>query len=464
MQPDSRDKQGTEGGLDLRHYLQVVWKRKWLILAIFVVTAGSAWVFQSRQTPIFQAAATVLIEPEAPRVVNIQDVSPGTGNASEYYATQHRVITSRPIVEATIERLKLKERIPAIGNARDPVSSVASRVVVAPVRSTRLVSVGFQSPDPELAAEVANGLASEYVSYNLGLKHRAAQEAVVWLNEQIGELREKSKKSSAALQAYQARSDLLGIQEQRQLTQSKIIEINRAYLEAQNQRLTMESRFKELSAAAKDPNVVESVVRMSDDPLILKLKNEAADLLGQRARLSQLYREKHPDLVVLDAQIKLANQRIQSELTKMLQGLETQVRVARGREQALLAQVNELRREAQRLTAQEAQARALDVERQSSEELHATVLKRMNEAGLATALDTSNIRVVEPAIVPHRPLYPRTRLIMIISLIAGLGLGVGAAFVVEYLDDRVRSPEDVERALGVPVLGIVPVFSQKRDA
>jgi uncharacterized protein involved in exopolysaccharide biosynthesis len=226
----------------------------------------------------------------------------------------------------------------------------------------------------------------------------------------------------------------------------------------------MESRLKELSAVAKDPNAVESVVRMADDPLILKLKNEASDLLAQRARLSQLYREKHPDLVVLDAQIKLANQRIQSELAKMLQALETQVRVLRGREEALLSQVNELRREAQRLTTQEAQARALDVERASTEELHAVVLKRLNEAGLATALDASNIRVVEAAMPPRGPAYPRTQLIMIMSLIGGLALGFGAAFVVEYVDDRVRSPEDVERAVGVPVLGIVPVFGAKRDA
>ena len=464
MQVDSGSRQGEQGVLDLRHYFQVLWKRKWLILAVLGVTVGSAWVFQALQTPLYEAKATVMIEPEPPRVVNIQDVAPGSGNTGEYYATQYRVITSRPIAEATIERLRLKERVPEIGTSRDPARAFSARAVVTPVRATRLVSIGYLLPDPELAAEVANGLAAEYVRYNLNLKHRTAQDAVVWLNEQIEELRAKSKKSSAALQAYQAKADILGIQEQRQLTQSKIIDVNRAYTDAQNQRLTMESRLKELSAVAKDPNAVESVVRMADDPLILKLKNEASDLLAQRARLSQLYREKHPDLVVLDAQIKLANQRIQSELAKMLQALETQVRVLRGREEALLSQVNELRREAQRLTTQEAQARARDVERASTEELHAVVLKRLNEAGLATALDASNIRVVEAAMPPRGPAYPRTQLIMILSLVGGLALGFGAAFVVEYVDDRVRSPEDVERAVGVPVLGIVPVFGAKRDA
>jgi len=464
MQAGSRSTQGNAGALDLRHYFRVVWKRKWLILAVLGATTGAAWVVQSQQIPIFQATATILIEPEPPRVVNIADVTPGPGNAQEYYATQQRIITSRPVVEAAIERLDLKTRLPAIGRSSDPVGRFVRRTSVEAVRNTRLLAVRFEDPDPVIAADVANGLAAEFVRHNMNLKHRTAREALAWLNEQIGELRGKARASSAALQAFQARADLLGIQEQRQLTQAKIIDSNRTYQEAHNQRLSMESKLKELRDVAKDPNAAESILRVADDPLIRKLKIEASDLLGQRARMSQLYRDKHPDLLALDAQIKLVNQRIQVELKNILQSLETELRVARAREQTLLTQVNELRREAQRLTTQEAQARALDRERESSEELHATVLKRLNETGLATALDASNIRIVEPATPPGWPVRPRTRLIMMLSVVAGLGLGVVAAFVVEQMDDRVRTPDDVERVVGLPVLGVVPVFSAKRDA
>lgn len=464
MQAGSTEAQGIAGALNLRHYFRVVWVRKWLILAIAVVTVASAWVFVSRQEPLFLATAMVMIEPEAPRVVNIQDVAPGVGSPVEYYLTQIRVIRSRPIADATIKRHKLNERVPALAASSDPGSLFQARSYVEPVRGTRLVAVGFYDPDRALAAEVANALASEYVRYNLELKHRTAQDALVWLNEQIGELRDKAAKSSAAVLAHQARADLLGLQEQRQLTQSKIMDATRGYQEAQNARLTLESKLRELRDVAKDPNAAESILRVADDPLVHKLKAEASDLLGQRARMSQLYREKHPDLIVLDAQIKLANQRIQAELKNMLQSLETELKVARGREQALLGQVNELRREAHQLAAKETQARALDRERESTEQLHATVLKRLNETGLTTALDASNIRVVEAARPPWRPMYPRTQLIMILSVVAGLALGVGAAFVVDHLDDRVRSPEDVERVLGRPVLGVVPEFSPKRDA
>jgi capsular polysaccharide biosynthesis protein len=278
MQAGSGRTQGIDA-LDIRHYLRVVWKRKWLIVAVVAATTGAAWILQSRQVPIFQAATTVLIEPEPPRVVNFAaDVNPGTGNTQEYYATQQRIITSRPVVGATIQRLDLKTRIPALRGSSDPVGSFVRRTTVDAVRNTRLINVRFESPDPQIAADVANGLAAEYVRYIVDQKHRTAKEALAWLNEQIGELRGKTKVSTAALQAFQARADLLGLQEQRQLTQAKIIDINRTYQEAQNQRLTMESRLKELTDVAKDPNAAESILRVADDPLIRKPQAEASDL------------------------------------------------------------------------------------------------------------------------------------------------------------------------------------------
>jgi uncharacterized protein involved in exopolysaccharide biosynthesis len=129
----------------------------------------------------------------------------------------------------------------------------------------------------------------------------------------------------------------------------------------------------------------------------------------------------------------------------------------------LLANVNELKREARTLTERETQALALQRERDSSEELHTAIMKRFKETGIATALEANNVRIVEPATPPDIPARPRTRLILMLSVVAGLALGGGVAFLAESLDNRVRSPEDVERAVGLPVLGIVPVFSSKRE-
>jgi uncharacterized protein involved in exopolysaccharide biosynthesis len=448
----------------LRDYLRVVWKRRWSVLGVLAVTVASAVVFMSIQVPIYEAAATVLIEPQPPRVVNIPiDVAQESAASADYYATQYKLIESRPIVEGATQRLRLKERVPGLDTWTDPYWFLRGKLTVEPVKNTRLVLVKIGDPDPRFAAELANGVANEYVRHNLGLKHKAAQEATEWLNEQLATLKAQALKSAKALQTYQAQADLVGVQEQRQITQAKAVESHRAYLEAQNQRLTIEAKLRELSRVAKDPTMAETMSLVADDPLIRKLKTEASDLQIERSRLAQVSRSKHPDLLALDAQIKHVNQRLQAEIQKLLRAVETEYNVAKAREATLLANVNELKREARTLTEREAQALALQRERDSSEELHNAVLKRLKETGIATALEANNVRVVELATPPAFPARPRKMLIWIASTIGGLALGIGVAFLAESLDNRVRSPEDVERAVGLPILGIVPVFSGKRE-
>jgi uncharacterized protein involved in exopolysaccharide biosynthesis len=457
--------ESPERSSPLHAYVKVLRSRWRLVLAVFVVTVVSAVIFTSRLTPVYQAAATVLIDPEPPRVVNIPEVANDAGRSLDYYPTQYKVLQSRPVVEAVIEELKLKERMPHLRDSRDPYLSMLytedSFLSIEPVKNTRLVLVKFDHPNPVLATEIANAVAKQYVEYTLEMKQNEAQTANAWLNEQIESLRAKAQESSRALQAYQAKADLLGLQDQRQITQAKLIDFNRAYLDAQGQRLASESKLRELTRIAKDPAGSETIFTVVNDPLIQKLKTEASDLQIERSRLSQIYRPKHPDLMQLEAQLQQVNQRLREEIQKLVKAVETEYKVAKGREETLLANMNELRREARALNEREAQALSLQREKDSVEELQANVLKRLKETGLTSALTSTNIRVIEPATRPPYPIRPRTRVIWALSAVCGLVLGIGVAFLSDSLDNRVRSPEDIERLLGVPIVGVVPVFSGK---
>jgi polysaccharide biosynthesis transport protein len=458
------ESQRPETSSPLYAYLKVLRDRWLMIVSVFVVTLVSAVVFTSYQTPIYQAGATVLIEPETPKVMNIPEVTRETGGSQEYYATQYKVLQSRPVVEAVIQRLNLKQRLPGLARAKDPYWSLVRDLTIEPIKMTRLVLVKFDSEDPELATEIANAVAEQFVEYGRDVKRAEAQTATVWLNQQIESLRAKAQQSSSALRLYQAKADLLGLKEQREITQAKLIDFNRAYLEAQGQRMTAESRLRELSRIAKDPATSETLLSITGDPVIQKLKTAASDLQIERSKLAQVSRAKHPDLIQLDAQIREVNERLQAEVQKMIRVVETDYKVAKAREDTVLANVNELRREARALHEREAQALSLEREKDSAEEIQATVLKRLKETGLESALTASNIRVSEPAIRPTLPVRPRTRLIWTLASVFGISLGVGVAFVVDSLDRRVRSPEDIERVLGVPVLGVIPVFRAKRHA
>src|SRR5215468_6864228 len=436
------------GEVHLKEYLRLLLKHRWLILAVFVTVAVTGAVWTLSQTPIYQAAATVQIEPELPKVLNMQEVTSTSQGSLEYYRTQYALMTSRPVLQNAIDALTREHDTGALS--------------VEPVRNTQLVQVTFQHPDPALAAKVATTVAQAYVKYNLDAKLKGTRDALAWLNEQMAGLRSKVEESSVALQNYRVKAGILGIQEQRALTAQKAQEVNRAHLEAQAQRLSLEGKLNALTRIAKEQESTESLATAVDDPLIRKLKTELAELQVQRSKLLQTYKERHPEVLKIDAQIQQLTQRLEAEIGKALRSLETEYRVAKAREDSLLSAVNRLRAEGQQLNEKEIQYGALQREQESNQQLYEAVLKRVKETGVQGGLDSNNARVVEDAAVPGAPIRPRKKLGLLLSLMVGLVLGIGAALALEYLDTSVKSPDDIERGLGLPVIAIVPAFELRR--
>ncbi|OGL02459.1 MAG: hypothetical protein A3E31_15265 [Candidatus Rokubacteria bacterium RIFCSPHIGHO2_12_FULL_73_22] len=446
----------------LRDYLRILRKHRWLIAGLFLVTVLTVAIWTFLQTPVFQASATILIEPEPPRVLNIQEVSPIGSPTQDYYRTQYELITSRPIVEKVIETLGLTKRMPALASALDPARAFLGATTIEPKRNTRLVLVKFEHPDPALAAEVANALARQYARHNVEIKLKSAREALTWLTEQMTSLKAKVQESSVALQNYRVKAGIMGLEEQRKITAQKIMDFNKAYLEAQAQRLTIEAKLGELGRIVSHPGGAQTIFTVADNPLIQKLKGEASDLEVQRSKLLKVYKDKHPEVLKVQAQLDQVGTRIDAELKTMLRAVQTEYRVARAREDTLLGNVNRLRQEGQDLSEKEIQYMNLQRDSDSNQQLYEAVLKRLKETGVTGGLDTNNVSVVEEATVPRTPVKPRKAINLIVSVLVGLFVGVGVALTIEYFDTTIKTPDDVERYLGLPVIGIVPLFEGKR--
>lgn len=446
----------------LRDYIRILRKHRWLIAGLFLVTVLTVSIWTFVQTPIYQGSATVLIEPEPPKVLNIQEVAPIGSPTQDYYRTQYELITSRPILEKVIETLNLTQRIPGLATSPDPARAFLASVTIEPKRNTRLVLVKFDHPDAALAAEVANGLAKQYAKHNLEMKLRAARDALAWLTEQMSGLRARVQESSVALQNYRVKAGIMGLQEQRQITAQKIMDFNKAYLEAQAQRLSIEAKLNELNRIAVDRSSSQTIFTVADNPLIQKLKAEAADLEVQQSKLLKVYKEKHPEVLKVQAQLDQVNRKIDAEMKTMLRAVQTEYRVAKAREETLLGNVNRLRQEGQDLSEKEIQYLNLQRDADSNQQLYEAVLKRLKETGITGGLDTNNVSVVEEAAEPRSPVKPRKAINLIVSVLVGLFVGVGAALTIEYFDTTIKTPDDVERYLGLPVIGIVPVFAGKR--
>jgi uncharacterized protein involved in exopolysaccharide biosynthesis len=439
-------------------YRRVLRKHRWLMAGIFLLTVLTVAIWSFLQIPIYQAIATILIEPEPPKVLNIQDVTP-VGAMSPYdpafYPTQYEIIKSRAVVQRALEILNPKER----GSAS---SGLSGSLAVDPVRNTRLVLIRVAGPDPARAAAEANAIANAYAKYNVELKLKGARDALAWLTEEAGRLRAKVEESSQALQNYRVKSGILGMQEQRQISAQKIIEANKAYLEAQAQRMSVEAKASELAQVAKDPAAAGTIFSEADNPLVGKIKGEIGSLETEKSKLLKVYKEKHPEIVKIDAQIQHLQDRLQAEFRGTLRSAQTQVKVARAREDSLLNEVNGLRREGQELNDKESQYQNLQREVESNQQLYDSVVKRLKETGVAGGLENSNVRIVEEATAPGVPIRPRKAWNLGLSIVAGLILAFGTAFALEYLDTSVKTPDDVERYLGLSVIGIVPAFQARR--
>ncbi len=445
----------------LRDYFRVVKKHLALIVSVFFVVVVTVGVGTYLQHPVYRASTKALIESEGARVVNIQEVSPVNGDSAEFFQTQVQIIQSRPVLQRVIDSLGLTNRKPELAKAIDPVSAFLKAIAVEPIRNTRLVEIHVEDQDPKLAAEMTNALARAYVNQNLELKLAAAREALTWLTANVTDLKTKVNESEIALQQYKERAGLISIEEKQNLTVKKLAEFNSAYIEAKAKRLELETGLMELRKAAQQPEVLESFPVVINNPLIQRLKGQLVELEVQRSKLLKVYKEKHPEVLKVQSQIEEISKKIREEVARLARGMENEYNALKAREAAMLGAVNQYRDEAQGLAKKEIQYGILKREADSNQQLYEVLLKRLKETSLSQGLDTNNVRIVEPAVVPSIPVKPRKVLNMALAVVLGLGLGVSLAFFLEYMDNTVRTPEQAERALGVPVLAVIPVFSPR---
>jgi succinoglycan biosynthesis transport protein ExoP len=450
---------GTEE-VPLRHYVRLLQKRWTLIAACLAVVIGAVAVRTHLETPVYRAAARVIIERET-QIVNFQQTATYQWDAGEFFQSQIQIIRSRPVMQRVADTLSLKERSGEFARSADPATVLAGKVLVEPIRNTRLVVIGVEDSDPKLAAELANALASSYQSQNLELKLNAARDALTWLGNQVRELKSKVNESELALQTYREQNGMVSYEEKQNLTVRKLGEFNSTYIEAKAKRLEMETRLAELRKAAQRPETLEASPMIASNPVIQRLKGQQVELEVQRSKLLQAYKEKHPEVVKVQSQIDEVTRRIRQEVDRLAQGIESEYNAMKAREAAMLGAVDQYKTEAQNLSKKEIQYGILKREADSNQQLYDVLLKRLKETSLTQGLDTNNVRLVEAAVAPRDPVRPQKLRNLAIAVVLGLGLGVALAMVLDHMDDTVRTPEQVESALEVPVLAVIPIFAAR---
>jgi uncharacterized protein involved in exopolysaccharide biosynthesis len=447
----------------LRHYLRLLRKRWPVVAGCLVLIVGIAAARTYVEQPIFLASARVIIERET-QIVNFQQTAAYDWDSGEFFNSQVQIIRSRPVLERVIDLLNLKDRKPEYGQVQDPTGLLQAAVKIEPLRNTRLVQIGVEDPDPRLAAEMANALASSYQTQNLELKLAAARDALTWLSSQVRDLKSKVNESELVLQQYREQAGLISVEEKQNLTVKKLAEFNGAYIEAKARRLEMETRLAEIRRAGQKPELLESSPMVVNNAMVQRLKGQLVELEVQRSKLLKVYKDKHPEVVKVQTQIDEIARRVKEEIDKLALSLESEYNVLKAREAAMLQATDQYRSEAQSLSKKEIEYGILKREADSNQQLYEVLLKKLKETSLIQGLDTNNVRIVDPAVAPRWPVRPQPVRALTLAGILGLGLGLALALVFERLDDTARTPEEIERAIEIPVLAVIPVFAMKTRA
>lgn len=469
---------------DLVGYWHILRKHKWLILGVLVSIVAATVVLTLLITPLYRATTMLQIDREAVKVVEFDAAAPlERGNSDDFYQTQYELLRSRTLAQRVVRKLDLVrepvmramlERSDAAGHAamlgagteqasrqraaeRAAAAVVMAGLQIEPVRNSRLVRVHFDSPDAAFSARVANAVAQGFIESTLERRFDAASYATKFLEERLRQLKVRLEESERDLVQYAQQEQIVSGDQGQSLTGETLSELTIALAAAQNQRIRAEARLRQAQAqagAGLPPDMLEkSIVRT--------LQARRADLMAQYQDKLRIYKPDYPDMRQLQGQIDETNRQIAAELGNIRASVRAEYDAARGQENLLGAQIGLARADALDLEKRSIRYNILKREVDTNRQLYDGLLQRYKEVGVAGGVSTNNVSVVDAAQVPGRPFKPSLSHNLLLALLFGLVAGIALAFLLEYLDDRVRGPDDVERMFGLAVLGIVPKLKQQ---
>jgi capsular exopolysaccharide synthesis family protein len=486
----------------LLDYVRILYKRRWLAGTAFLIVAVSSAVSTYTTTPIFQARAEVLIEKENTNVVTFKQAIEQNQTTDDYYQTQYKMLQSRALARKTIDALKLWDHAELNPKATDSLtvrkvvlapasmvrhwfrsappppasaaplpdetkkqSAVIDRFLeglsVTPVRYSRLVDVKYASTSPTFAADVANGLARAFIEQNLEFKFLSSKEASDWLGARLAEQRKLVDASEQALQQYREQHDAIPLDDRQDVVVQKLGDLNAAVTRAKTTRIEKEGLYRQLQAAEANPALLDTFPAILTNSFIQQLKAELSDLQRQYTLLSEKLDYKHPDIIKLKASIQLSQTKLNAEISKVVQSVKNEYQGAVVQESSLTAALNQQKGEALAANRKGIEYGILARDAASNRLIFESLMQRTKETGISGELKTNNIRIVDAAETPRWPINANSRNDMLLGLFGGAALGIGLAFFFEYLDNRIKLPEEMKQHLGLPFLGMVPALFDK---
>jgi capsular exopolysaccharide synthesis family protein len=455
------DPEGNREDKPLTAYLRVLLRYRWMVAAVFASVVALAVLKSHLTRPLYKAEAQLLVERENPSILTFKGVSEVNerGFADDYYQTQNKLLQSRSLARKVVEEMGLL-RDPEFGadgpggdRAIDNAVDVfLEKLSVQWIRNSRLITVGFESHNPELAARAANTLARAYIAQTLEGRAETAGEASRWLARQVEDQRAKVAAAEVALQAVREKEGIVNIDERRVLVEQRLKELGTSLTALKSQRVQKEALYRQMRGA-RDPEELPDALRSK---LIESLRIDLARLERDLAERRQRYLEHHPEVVRLRSQIDETRRTIAAESARIVRAAEIDYQSTAAQENAVAGALDAAKAEALDLQRRGVQYDSQKRELEAGKEVLNGLIARHKQADVAQALESSNLRLADPATVPQGRIRPRPALDLLVGILLGGALSVGLALLRDRLDDTLKTPDDVRLGLPATLLAVIP--------
>jgi len=329
-----------------------------------------------------------------------------------------------------------------------------AKLEIRPVAGTSLVKVKFTTPDPALSARLANAHANSYMRYGVDLRTKTNDEASEFLKQRLTELKERVEQSETALNSYRKDKGIISVDEKENVIIDRWLDLNKNLNKAEAERIALEAQMRSIRGRSFD-----EIPSVRENPVVSGLKGELAKLEAEHAALAKEFKPGYPPLDNLKTRIDENRRRLQSEIQSEVRKIEVTYNAAKNNEVALRGTMEEQKKATLNLKDSAVQYAMLAREVETNKQLYDGVLQRLKEIGVASEVRSSNIYLMGKAAPPLGPSYPDSNGILMRGLLLGLVLGVGLAFLLEQVDNTIKSPEEAERFIHLPTLGVVPDFA-----
>ncbi len=446
---------------EVRYYGDLLWRRRNLLAATAVGGLLLGVLGAELQVPRFQARTLLQVMPPNPTSLTVTDALVQTGNPMrdrQFFNTQLNVLHSRAIAERVVERLKLAEQ-PAFAASGDAAGLFLGAVAVEPVPDTYVVEVRVTHDDPKDAALWANTLADVYMDYSLEGQVEAAKRAYKWVNERLRETQVGMQQTQdKLLRSYQGQ-DLFVPEGSVSAITTSITKLTEDHIQAQARRIELEAQVGEFAAMRARGLGLDAVPQVGGDQAVAEINGRIQSLALDLARLREKYKEGHPEVQKVQAQLQQLGRDKAARVAQIEESLRAEYRQLQRREAELRQAIDGHKTRAAEQSRKLTELDSLKKQADSAAGLYSVLLQKLNETNIAASIQNNNVRLLDRAVVPNRPVWPRKRQVALVALLAGLLLGAGWVALRDALDNTLKDADDVERHLHLELLAAIPRYA-----